>query len=127
MVETQAAPAEAAAEGFVATVAIRVPNRFKLDWIRAQYAGRIEAVLSELAGARVKLELSVVASRTEAASLPLKRPPMVAAASVPVLANGANGAHGALGVYSGADAASARSPRCASSRLHERRHPPRTA
>jgi chromosomal replication initiator protein len=106
VVETQAAPAEAAAEGFVATVAIRVPNRFKLDWIRAQYAGRIEAVLSELAGARVKLELSVVASRTEAGSLPLKRQPMVAAASVPVLANGANGFNGALGVYSSADAAS---------------------
>ena len=103
-VETQPHPAgstaEAEAEGYVATVVIRVPNRFKLDWIRAQYAGRIEAVLSELAGARVKLELSVVASRTEAASLPLKRPPMVAAASVPVLANGA------LGVLSGADAAS---------------------
>ena len=25
-----------------ATVTVRVPNRFKLDWIRAQYAGRIE-------------------------------------------------------------------------------------
>ena len=29
--------------GAVATV--RVPNRFKLDWIRNQYAGRIEADL----------------------------------------------------------------------------------
>ena len=27
-----------------ALVTLRVPNRFKLDWIRNQYAGRIEAV-----------------------------------------------------------------------------------
>ncbi len=40
-------------------VHLRVPNRFKLDWIRSQYAGRIEAVLSELAGQSVRLELSV--------------------------------------------------------------------
>ena len=33
-----------------AVVTVRVPNRFKLDWIRNQYAGRIEAVLTELAG-----------------------------------------------------------------------------
>jgi chromosomal replication initiator protein len=33
-------------------VSVRVPNRFKLDWIRSQYAGRIETVLTELAGAR---------------------------------------------------------------------------
>jgi len=40
-------------------VQVRVPNRFKLDWIRAQYAGRIEAVLTELAGKPVRLDLSV--------------------------------------------------------------------
>ena len=33
-----------------AVASLRVPNRFKLDWIRNQYAGRIEAVLSEIAG-----------------------------------------------------------------------------
>jgi len=33
-----------------AMVTIRVPNRFKLDWIRTQYAGRIESALSDLAG-----------------------------------------------------------------------------
>jgi chromosomal replication initiator protein len=33
-------------------VCLRVPNRFKLDWIRSQYAGRIEAALTEVAGAR---------------------------------------------------------------------------
>ena len=40
-------------------VSVRVPNRFKLDWIRAQYAGRIEAVLSDVAGRPVKLELTL--------------------------------------------------------------------
>ena len=42
-------------------VSIRVPNRFKLDWIRAQYAHRIEAVLAELAGAPVRLDLGIAA------------------------------------------------------------------
>ena len=40
-------------------VSVRVPNRFKLDWIRAQYAGRIESVLTELAGKPVRLELTL--------------------------------------------------------------------
>lgn len=44
-------------------VTINVPNRFKLDWIRNQYGGRIEAVLSELAGRSVKLEI-VLAHRS---------------------------------------------------------------
>ncbi len=42
-----------------AVVTVRVPNRFKLDWIRNQYAGRIEAVLTELAGKRVRLEIAL--------------------------------------------------------------------
>ncbi|RVT52735.1 chromosomal replication initiator protein DnaA [Rubrivivax albus] len=40
-------------------VALRVPNRFKLDWIRSQYAGRIETVLSDLAGLPVRLDLQL--------------------------------------------------------------------
>ncbi|MEN9416404.1 MAG: hypothetical protein RI988_24 [Pseudomonadota bacterium] len=40
-------------------VVLRVPNRFKLDWIRAQYAGRIEEVLADVAGCAVRLELSI--------------------------------------------------------------------
>ena len=42
-----------------ATVTIRVPNRFKLDWIRTQYAGRIETALSELAGKPVRLDITL--------------------------------------------------------------------
>ena len=40
-------------------MSLRVPNRFKLDWIRAQYAGLIESVLSELAAGPVRLELNL--------------------------------------------------------------------
>ena len=42
-----------------AVVTVRVPNRFKLDWIRNQYAGRIEAVLSEIAGKPVRLDITL--------------------------------------------------------------------
>jgi chromosomal replication initiator protein len=40
-------------------VSLRVPNRFKLDWIRSQYAARIESVLSGLAGGPVRLDLQL--------------------------------------------------------------------
>jgi chromosomal replication initiator protein len=40
-------------------IAVQVPNRFKLDWIRSQYAGRIESALAEIAGHPVKLELTL--------------------------------------------------------------------
>jgi chromosomal replication initiator protein len=42
-----------------ALVTVRVPNRFKLDWIRNQYARRIEAVLSQIAGKPVRLEIAL--------------------------------------------------------------------
>ena len=47
-----------------ATVTLRVPNRFKLDWIRNQYGGRIEALLAELAGKPVRLEIMLTARDT---------------------------------------------------------------
>jgi chromosomal replication initiator protein len=40
-------------------VTLFVPNRFTLDWIRAQYAGRIAAVLEALYGQSVTLELAL--------------------------------------------------------------------
>jgi len=51
--------AEVADHGAAAVVTLRVPNRFKLDWIRHQYAGRIESVLSELAGKPVRLDVAL--------------------------------------------------------------------
>lgn len=46
-------------EAETAVVTVRVPNRFKLDWIRNQYASRIETVLSELAGKPVRLDVTL--------------------------------------------------------------------
>ncbi|WP_431259984.1 chromosomal replication initiator protein DnaA [Roseateles chitinivorans] len=54
-------------------MSLRVPNRFKLDWIRSQYAGRIEAILTELAGKPARLELSL-APREAIAPLPRTSP-----------------------------------------------------
>ncbi len=53
-------PADVAINGQSAVVSLRVPNRFKLDWIRSQYAGRIEDVLTRLAGQPVSLQLHLV-------------------------------------------------------------------
>jgi chromosomal replication initiator protein len=40
-------------------VTLFVANRFKLDWVRAQYAGRIAAVLEKIYGQSVPLELAI--------------------------------------------------------------------
>jgi chromosomal replication initiator protein len=61
--------AEVSDQGDAAVVTVRVPNRFKLDWIRNQYAGRIESVLSEIAGKPVRLDITL-AARDGAASAP---------------------------------------------------------
>jgi chromosomal replication initiator protein len=65
----------AGADGLV--FCLRVPNRFKLDWIRNQYSSRIESILSELAGKPAKLELAL-ASRDNAGqpphALPVNQP-----------------------------------------------------
>ncbi len=82
-------------------VTVRVPNRFKLDWIRAQYAARIEALLCDIAGHSVRLELTVapnVKPDTLAHALPamaLRRGAAVAAASVALDALGMDSIAGA--------------------------------
>src|SRR5690348_471565 len=45
-------------------VTIFVANRFKLDWIRAQYAGRVSAMLEKLYGQPVQLELALAPRET---------------------------------------------------------------
>jgi chromosomal replication initiator protein len=40
-------------------IVVQVPNRFKLDWIRSQYASRIESALAHTAGKPMRLELSL--------------------------------------------------------------------
>ena len=51
-----------------AVVTLRVPNRFKLDWIRNQYAGRIEAVLTQVAGKPVRLDITLASRDAPAPS-----------------------------------------------------------
>ena len=76
--------AEVSEEGQGAVVTVRVPNRFKLDWIRNQYAGRIETVLSEIAGKPVRLDVTL--GLREAAAIPAGTSP--APAGVRPAANG---------------------------------------
>jgi chromosomal replication initiator protein len=45
-------------------VTVFVANRFKLDWIRAQYAGRVAAMLEKLYGQPVQLELALAPRET---------------------------------------------------------------
>jgi chromosomal replication initiator protein len=49
-----------------AKVVIYVANRFKLDWIRAQYAGKLSAILEGLSGQPVQLELTITPRETPA-------------------------------------------------------------
>ncbi len=53
-------------------VTLMVGNRFKMDWIRTQYAARIAAVLSELAESEVSIELALT---------PREAPPRAASVS----------------------------------------------
>ena len=55
-------------------VCLRVPNRFKLDWIRSQYTARIEGLLTELAGQPARLELSLAAREGQPAVALLRTP-----------------------------------------------------
>ena len=53
-------------------VTLFVANRFKLDWIRAQYSGRIAAMLEKLYGQPVTLELAL--AQREAPAKPYTMP-----------------------------------------------------
>ena len=52
--------------GEPAVVCVRVPNRFKLDWIRTQYAGLIESVLVNWRPSRCGWSLSLATRDTPA-------------------------------------------------------------
>ncbi len=52
-------PLQAAVSDDFSKLTIVVINRFKLDWIRAQYAGRISALLNQLYGQPVHIEFSL--------------------------------------------------------------------
>jgi len=54
-------------------VTLLVANRFKLDWIRAQYAARITALLEAVSGLPIALELALAPRETPVKSTPLPR------------------------------------------------------
>ena len=56
-------PLVAQVAGDFSRITLYVPNRFTLDWIRAQYAGRIAALVESLYGQSIVLELAL-AQRT---------------------------------------------------------------
>jgi chromosomal replication initiator protein len=73
-------------------VTVYVANRFKLDWIRAQYAGRIAALLEALYGQSVTLELAI--AQRETVTRTYVRPSAgAAAATSPATAPGGGPAH----------------------------------
>ena len=54
-------------------VTIQVGNRFKLDWIRAQYASRIVALLEKISGQQIALELALAPREAPQKSAALSR------------------------------------------------------
>ncbi|MEY4653227.1 MAG: chromosomal replication initiator protein DnaA [Pseudomonadota bacterium] len=72
-------PLSAQVSDDLSKVTLFVANRFKLDWVRAQYAGRIAALLEKLYGQPVQLEL--VLAHREAPARPYTAP--AAAENVP--------------------------------------------
>ena len=67
-------------------VTLLVPNRFTLDWIRAQYAGRIAAALEAIYGQPVTLELAL-AQRQTVARTHAPQAAQAASATTPTLAD----------------------------------------
>ena len=61
-------PLEAMVAQDLSKVTVQVANRFKLDWIRAQYSGRITALLEKLSGQSMVLELVLAPKQTVARS-----------------------------------------------------------
>jgi chromosomal replication initiator protein len=61
-------PLSAVVEEDLSKVTILVANRFKLDWVRAQYSGRIASLLEKIYGQSVSVELAL--APREAASRP---------------------------------------------------------
>jgi chromosomal replication initiator protein len=54
-------------------VTVQVANRFKLDWVRAQYAARIAALLEKASGQRIPIELALAPREASSKSEPLVR------------------------------------------------------
>jgi chromosomal replication initiator protein len=61
-------PLSALVSDDLSRLTILVANRFKLDWVRAQYSGRISAILEQLSGQPVVVELALAHRESNAKS-----------------------------------------------------------
>jgi chromosomal replication initiator protein len=52
-------PAELSSDAEGKVLYLRAPNRFILDWVRTQYSARLEAILAELSGGQIRLDISL--------------------------------------------------------------------
>ena len=55
-------------------VVLLVANRFKLDWIRAQYSSKIATVLEKISGQAISLELALAPRESQPGSIHQQRP-----------------------------------------------------
>ena len=70
------------------TLTLQVGNRFKLDWVRTQYVRRIGALLEQVAGHPVALELVLAPREAPVKSLPMVALPAAAPRMAEALADG---------------------------------------
>ena len=61
-------PLRATVSQDLSKVVVMVGNRFKLDWVRAQYASRIAALLHQFFGQPIQLELAITPKEEQARS-----------------------------------------------------------
>ncbi|HTH08051.1 MAG TPA: DnaA N-terminal domain-containing protein, partial [Acidovorax sp.] len=80
-------------------VTVLVGNRFKLDWIRAQYAGRIAALLEGLYGQPVTLELALAQRESVARTYVRPAAPEQVSASGPAESPSASNDDAAAGAF----------------------------
>lgn len=59
-------PLRATVSSDLSKIVVLVGNRFKLDWVRAQYASRIAALLQQFFGQPVQLELAITPKEEQA-------------------------------------------------------------
>ncbi|RCW66735.1 chromosomal replication initiator protein DnaA [Pseudorhodoferax soli] len=77
-------PLAAQVTGDFSKVTVYVANRFKLDWIRAQYSNRIMQMLENLYGQPIQLELAITPRENVARLTPLQLAREISAQSEPV-------------------------------------------
>ena len=77
----------------LSTISLSVANRFKLDWVRAQYGARIAQTLEQLAGQPVRVDLNILprAPGPRVAQPVATRPPAFGGAPGPAVGGSALG------------------------------------